>query len=880
MNVLITAPRDTISIGPAVGEVLRDAYSPHTARAPSDMSAAATAGPPPNGQVSMPGDGPAGGSHVSNGVKVGALGGKRGGNHVFPHIDDLVAAQPDVSALAPIRTLLTEGESSAKQADTYLDFQRPDIALQEYIKALTIIVKLIPRHKDYPELKSDRGDLYRSYARLQKRVNIQHEKFEEIKELIKEDNARSGVQPTRGRSSPNLIIKEQHNGEPRSGPVSEQIQNAQNSLLGSLGVPSDGDDFGTSNTIRSPSPPLEESQSTRRKPPVQPKPDALHGRAIISNLPLDTHSVSIEKDIAARFSRLRGTELHSPVQDPRIRTQPIGMPDAADFITKRDPTPFPSSATNNTKPRPDRPLGPRDMSKVPTAPPKPRKAPVNVEIPSMPKVPDAIYSPSRSLDNPANLDMLRSSSRNVLGAPGRPPTVAPTGRVLRSTAATSDKSDYTARPHSLPNGGGSKKSLDRHLPESSIITAQELMEYLKRGFDDLSILLVDIRDRKDFNDGHIMSHSIICIEPIVLRNEISAEELAQSLILSPEAEQNLFDKRDTFDLVVYYDQSSTSTGRRNSGSHGGDMTLGDFSKTLYDYGYEKRLKRPPRLLVGGLDAWVDLVGPGALETTRSSNPTSKSGAKTGTQHSAGASRAWEANGLTAQRIVHKRKPLSEEEQIRLEKDLKEKAAATSSAVLSYIRTTEDFFRRFPEPSAIQESMVSPSRFSDIESRSKQSRDVTTPYQNEMPLMPNIPTRPAPALPRQSYSGVSERTEFSNSTNLTAYPLEYKETTTITHQKRPYGRTPLHNDGNHCYMNCVFQALKGTGIFRKYFLQWFEQPEPVPLLEGEKKAPQVMALQISVMVRALCIGDHDVYDANKLKVCGFESPRLDTDTDKL
>lgn len=877
MNVLITAPRDTKTVSPVVGEVLRDAYSHHTVRAPSDMSAAATGGPPPNRQESMPGDGPAGGSHASNGVKIGGLGGTRGSKRVFPHIDDLVAARPDVNALAPIRRLLTEGESYAKQADTHLDFRRPDIALQEYIKASTIIVDLIPRHKDYPELKSDRGDIHRLYAGLQKRINNQHEKFEEIKQLIKEDNTRSGVQPTRSGSSTDLNIKEQRNGEPSSGPFSGQIQNAQKQFLESLGVPSDDGDFGTSNTIRPPSPQLEESQSTRRKPPVQPKPDTLHGRAIKSNLALDAHSVP---DLAARFSRLRGAGPHSPVQDPRIRTQAIGMPDAENFITKRDPTPFLSSATNNTKPRPDRPLGPRDMPKVPTEPPIPQKVPINVEIPSLPKLPDAIYSPARSLDNPANLDMLRSSSRNGFGAPGRPPTVAPTGRVLRSTTATSDRSDrndHTARQHSLPNGDGSKKSLDRHLPDTSTVTAQELMEYLNRGFNALSILLVDIRDREDFNDGHIMSHSIICVEPIILRSEISAEELAQSLVLSPEAEQNLFDKRDTFDLVVYYDQSSTSSRGRVSGSYGSDMILGDFSKALYDYGYEKRLKRPPRLLVGGLDAWMDLVGPGALETARLSNSTSKSGAKTGTQHSAGASRAWEANGLTARRTVHKIKPLSIEEQTRLEKVLKEKAAANSSDVLSYIRTTEDFFRRFPEPSAIQESMVSPSRFSDIESRNKQSRDfpsadVTSPYQNEMPLMPDIPTRPAPALPRQSYSGVSQRTEFSNSTKLAAYPFEYKETTTITAEQSPYGRTPLQNRGNHCYMNCVLQALKGTSIFKDYFLRWNEQIEPVPLLEGETKAPQLMALQLSIMVRELCGGKHKTYSADDLKVCGFESPR--------
>jgi ubiquitin carboxyl-terminal hydrolase 8 len=824
------------------------------------MSAAATAGPPPNRKEPMPGDGPAGGSYASNGVKVGTTGDIRVTSRVFPHIDDLVAAQLDVNALAPIRRLLTEGEKYAKQADTHLDFRRPDIALQEYIKASTIIVNLIPRHKDYPELKSDRGDLHRLYAGLQKRINIQHENFEGIKELIKEDNARSGVQPTaRGGSSTDLATNEQHKGELRSGPLAGQIWSSQKQLPGSQEVP--GGNF-SSSTIRGPPPlPLEGTQSTRQKPQVQPKPDALHGRAIKSNLPLDAHSVSPEKDLAARFSRLRGAGPHSSVQDPRIRTQPIGMPNATDFMTKQDSAPFSSPATNSTKPRPDRPLGPRDMPKVPTAPPRPQKVPINVEIPSMPKLPDAIYSPARNSDNPANLDMLRSSSRNQFGAPGRPPTVAPTTRILRSTTTTSDRSDHTARPHSLPNGTGSKNSLDRHLPDASTVTAQELWEYLQRGFDAFSILLVDIRDREDFNDGHIMSHSIICIEPIVLRKEISAEELGQSLVLSPEAEQDLFDTRDTFDLVVYYDQSSTSNERRVFGSHGGDMILGDFSKAVYDYGYEKRLKRPPRLLIGGLDAWVDLVGPGSLETVQLSNSTT-GGAR-------GAPKRRQANAIMARRTIHGARTLSKEEQIKWEATLTEKAAAISPDEVSYIRTTEDFFRRFPEPSAIQESMVSPSHFSSSQSSNNQSQDLASAdavisYQNRSSLVPQIPTRPAPALPRQSYSGVSERTKFSSTTIASASPFEYKSSSTISGD--PTIRTGMINGGNHCYLNSSVQVLKGTRLILDAIKDWDPKNESIPPRKGEDKAPvQLMRLNLQVVFRTLSTAVKD-YDPKDLKVC--------------
>jgi ubiquitin carboxyl-terminal hydrolase 8 len=804
------------------------------------MSAAAAGGPPPNRQIPMPGDGLAGGSHASNGANTGAFSSASGRSRVFPHIDDLVAVQPDVNPLAPIRKLLEKGDSCAKQADTHLDFRRPDIALQEYINASTIIVDLIPRHKDYPELKSDRGDLHRLYAGLQKRISARHGNFEEIKKLIKEDNARSGVQPTAWRGSSNdPTISAPHNGELKSEPATGPTESTQKQFLGSLGVHLEDGDFGRSSMVGLPSPPADESQSTRRKPPVQPKPNALHGRAIQSHLPLD-HSATHEKDLAARFSRLRGAGPHSPVQDPRIRTQSVGMPDAADLIGKRESTPFLSPVISNTKSRPDRPLGPRDMPKAPTAPPKPQKVPLNVEIPSMPKLPDAIYSPARSLDNPANLDMLRSGSRNAFGAPGMPPSVAPTSRVLRSTTISSERSDHSARPQRLPNGTGSNISLDLQLPDASTVTAEELFEYLKRGSDALSVLVVDIRNRGDFNDGHIMSHSIICIEPIVLRHGISAEELEQSLVLSPEAEQSLFDTRETFDLVVYYDQSSTSSEKNGSGSLGDDLILGDFSKAVYDYGYEKRLKRPPRLLVGGLDAWVDLVGPRALETVQGSDATSMGTAKGHAKPFSSAPKSRQANIIMARRVKHGVRILSKEEQNEWEATFKEKVAEISPNEVSYIRTTEDFFRRFPEPSAIQESMVSPPHLSSFQSSNSQSHNLVGPdaaisYPNKSSLVPQIPARPAPALPRQSYSGVSERTKYSSTAMGSASPFEYKGTSTISGEKKT--RTGLVNCGNTCYMNSVLQAFKGTRVLYDAIMTLDRDTNKLPLRPGETEPPK-------------------------------------------
>lgn len=60
-----------------------------------------------------------------------------------------------------MRTLLQIAHTSAKQAETYLDFKRPDLAYVEYLTASNIVVELVPRHKDFPSLNADRGELWR-----------------------------------------------------------------------------------------------------------------------------------------------------------------------------------------------------------------------------------------------------------------------------------------------------------------------------------------------------------------------------------------------------------------------------------------------------------------------------------------------------------------------------------------------------------------------------------------------------------------------------------------------------------------------------------------------------------------------------------------------
>lgn len=65
-----------------------------------------------------------------------------------------------------IRTLLGRAQQSVNQANTDVTFKRPDRAYVEYLISSEILLHIIPRHKDYPVLNSDRGEWGRIYRSL------------------------------------------------------------------------------------------------------------------------------------------------------------------------------------------------------------------------------------------------------------------------------------------------------------------------------------------------------------------------------------------------------------------------------------------------------------------------------------------------------------------------------------------------------------------------------------------------------------------------------------------------------------------------------------------------------------------------------------------
>ncbi|KAI2794415.1 hypothetical protein POX_a01014 [Penicillium oxalicum] len=707
----------------------------------------------------------------------------------FPNIKDLQdqVALLNVNEHTSIETLLETAAGAFQRAKTLADGVDIDKAYVQYLWASEIIINLVPHHPDYHMIQTRTPELYKQFAALMMSVRSKQATMDAIKQEIIEDNLRSNVQPARAPVSTSMR---------ESGPGGPG-RNRENEA------------------------PL--SVSTRMPSPTQfqhASGSDIDGRRI---------SVSTADSLAERFARLKTSRTpngsgfnvaSSPVQARRGSVdQFFAHAVNSDVAAQRSPLESPQK----------RPLGPRIMDSSNQMPSIPPKLPINT---SMPRAPDPTYSPIYTVPNqPPPLNPPRTSveSARSLNQRYSQLTRSPCG----SPISGADERAYRTQ---TPNGGGSARNARSNspdLPYSTHVTAHDLMDYLRR----FNVLVIDVRPRDQFDLGHIYAKSIICIEPIVLKENVSAEELEERLIVSPEYEQTLFERRNEFDLVVYYDQQTASVSYL-AGSPVGTSAphLRALHDTLYEFNEYKPLKagRPPALLLGGLDAWIDLIGPQSLATSstaavmgslQSKKPHPRSGKPLGrvpTMASANSSlevrkrRLREFTPLNSEELsawLEKSKKeeidtshyLEEEGLQGDEQELIDEAQPepTSPLVHSY----EAFLRRFPEPHQLQQSMMHPDSRSSVDSSYKFSAPV-----------PVAPSRPPPAVSRPSYSGVSDgrhaqpHVQRQNSANRA--PL-YTSTSYLSRLKLP--RTGLHNFGVTCYMNSTIQCLSATVMMSKFFI---------------------------------------------------------------
>ncbi|KAF4973471.1 hypothetical protein FSARC_239 [Fusarium sarcochroum] len=729
-------------------------------------------------------------------------GGRRGGDppskSSLPHIDDVIAPPRDLDMNMSIRKLLEAAEASLRQAEMARDFRRPAIALQEYIRASIIAIQVITKHRDYNDLKSERGDFVRAHASLLNKISQQDAIYAKIKQDIIADNKRSGVQPRTARPSSS-------HGDSRPQTPSKQ---ALDGTMSPLKPQIDG-----SSANGSPA---------RSKPTIQPKPQSLHGNAIKpgSQKGAGTTNNAVQ-DLAARFANLRGPQA-SPGQDPRIKTHQITLP---------------------------KPMGPREMP-----PPRPPKVGIDTNVPTLPKMPDAIYSPARG-----------SISGEVTRPPASTPRTIYNNRTTSSvsipgtpTASSQSQPDYFVPTQSYSNNSippipPSNQTGSIKIPDGNAITPEGLYQAMKaKG----SILIIDIRMRDDFNEGHIMSSSTICIEPgILLRDNLSADQISESLILSPNQEQSSFEQRNIYDLVVFYDQDSEDIPQHPRNSD--DLVIISLHRALVHFNYMKDLRNSSKILKGGLDAWVDLMGPASLGSTTSAinRPTQLDRSRN------------RVSAIERRRSKYIVKPLKPDEVKVWQETLKNDDMQTASSP-NFTRTTEDFLRRFPPVSLEQESMTSPED-------KPQNRPVYG-LSHKVDLytdLPSPPTRPAPALPRRSYSGLTEGRDENelygnNSAVVPARPSRAPTMKAMEHQSTGDSTkfyTGLNNPHNWCYANSTLQSLLASPQFGRELAnsEWVTKYR-APKKEDEKiDHPQLMIRIISNLFHWMNSGKFQVMKAQTL-----------------
>ncbi|KAJ7066422.1 ubiquitin carboxyl-terminal hydrolase 4 [Mycena amicta] len=267
----------------------------------------------------------------------------------------------------------------------------------------------------------------------------------------------------------------------------------------------------------------------------------------------------------------------------------------------------------------------------------PSSSPLQTYMPALPIAPP--LSPSRSLSISSTEAKFPSISEldETFPAPREIPdyNFLPIDRPS-STPVTPTVSSFVSRPASpskppIPHKPSNLSSGKPPLPTNGSVFPKDLQIYLR----DYKVLLLDVRNRADFDKAHIKLEAVVCVEPVVLaRPGLSAQGLEDSMVGAPTNETTMFKNREKFDLIVMYDQSSTGLVSQTS-------TLSTLMRLIYEQAFAKMLKHMPMLLVGGFDAWRREVGD--LETA--SSPPMKATSPTSASSVNGFSSTSNGNGM-------------------------------------------------------------------------------------------------------------------------------------------------------------------------------------------------------------------------------------------
>ncbi|KAI5204447.1 cysteine proteinase [Aureobasidium subglaciale] len=666
-------------------------------------------------------------------------------NKAYPHIEDLKdrAKISSVDKNQSLNHLLTEASTAVKQAESLVEYRRPDLAYVEYLRAFEIAVAIIPQHEQYPLLSSRRGSQFTSHQSILRKISHLADRFDKIKEIIVNDNKRNATRKL-------AAVPARRSSIQSSSPVA-----------------------------------LADRFAKLRTQPT----------------PVDTSSSARRVDSRASITSSNGS-ITSPTS-----------------YSNRSSIDFTNSFTNGAS----RPAGPRQMPNGASGHPYANRMTLDTSVnDSLPTAPAPAYSPARNMNTPSHIDPPRTSARSMVGTGGRSNSVAS----VASSYAPGNEGDESAAyfprmPQDRPPAGPPRRK-SVHRPSELRIGPERLYDYLKMH----SVLLIDVRNRQEFDDGHIYAQSIICIEPAALEPNMSAEQLEDALVLSPDAEQSMFYNRHKYDIVVYYDQDISSESFIHRPTSERERNLKYLYDALYEFNSEKPLQRPPILLMGGIEGWADLVGDQALKRSntvaqqKSGRPIKRVPVATKESRlyvpkkrlrdynplDPEEERKWHERARV-ESVVVERKPSFDEE---------DESRQTENGTQVY-QSIEEFVRRFPEAGSLEQRYgVQEHPASLLPARPQQVPSYPSPPPKS--AMPSIPSRPVPAAARVSYSGVSDHRAVSaqNSGSASAELPPYVPPKYLPSNLR-LPRTGLVNFGVTCYMNATIQALSATTPLTLFFL---------------------------------------------------------------
>lgn len=731
-------------------------------------------------------------------------------DHPFPHIQDIISSsQPAFDPSISLLEYLKQAETSLQTSKASLSFGKVDRAFSEYLKASEIAVNIIPRHKDFGLFEYNNQNWNQRNKHVRNVVTSMATQMEGVRKIIEDNNQRHNTQQRPTTSGYNAVQL------PVSDPAAPQRPGSRSSLH-STGAPDIPDVL----------------KVQKARPSSASKPDHLRGGSVGVN----------SDDLNSRFARLRTGGTSSSPPPPGS----VQMPDILNFQT---------NGANGVQ----RPIGPREMPFA--APALPAKLPLAAT--SMPKPPD----PTFSITYTTRPEVHRPPTERKQTYYGQPIANLSNPQLQRSR---DDMNPYRPRTPNGVNLAIISKSNSAEIPHSDMIEAETLSEYMRK----YNVLLVDIRERTLFDEGHILATSIMCIEPLALKEGTSAEMLGDRLVLSPDNEQNLFARRNEFDIVVYYDQrtSDSSYLRGNPG-----MTrvpyLRAFYDTLYEFNEYKPLKdgRPPALLRGGLNAWVDMMGAHSLATSKTAamlgstrqGLAAKPGRPLGRQRLASTNSRFDIRD----RRLRNHQFLDENEQQAWRQQAQQEQVETNDDAFidnddqqyedetpasPFLPDYETFLRRFP--SLEQQSMVLPPK-----------RPIVPTKRYDPPPIPPVPTRPPPAIPRPSYSGqadiIQAQAPLARVTSSTRQPYY---SSNLERRKTP--RTGLTNFGVTCYMNSTLQCLSATIPLAQFFMN--EEAYKSNVQKNWKGSSGIMPEIFANVIRSLWKDDVDMIKPTTFrKFCG-------------